>query len=138
MNLDNFNTTFDNGEKFEDEPTSVLQQIAGAAFTITKVKAGISKAGNQYCIVWTEKKYDADVNVAKDGEEAKYEKQSVKKWFVTVREPKQFFSDVSNMEKINGGQPCGPMTIEKIAFTAEEIKKNSKLKGKSHYVYHSM
>ena len=69
MNLDNFNTTFDNGEKFEDEPTSVLQQIADTPFTVTKVKTGIAKSGKPYCIVWTEEEYDAGVNVAEEGEE---------------------------------------------------------------------
>ena len=41
MSLDNFNTNFNNSEKFEDEPTSVLQQIADTPFTVTKVKAGV-------------------------------------------------------------------------------------------------
>ena len=133
MSLDDFNTNFNNSEEFEDEPTSVLQQIAGKSFTVTKVKAGISKTGNPYCIVWTDKKYEAGVNVAKDGEDEKYEKQQVQKWFVTVREPKQFFSDPKNMELINSGKKCGPMTIAKKNFTSIEITQNPKLRGKSHY-----
>ena len=44
MSLDNFNTDFGNGE-FEDEPTSVLQQIVDIPFTVTKVKTGIAKSG---------------------------------------------------------------------------------------------
>lgn len=134
MSLDNFNTNFNSSEEFEDEPVSVLQQISDTPFTVTKVKAGIAKSGNPYCIVWTNKKYDAGVNVAEDGEEDKYEKQKVKKFFVTIREPKQFFSDPVNIEKINGGDPCGPIIISKKPFNAEEIQKNSNLRGKSHYV----
>lgn len=133
MSLDDFNTNFNNNEEFEDEPTSVLQQIADTPFTVTKVKAGIAKSGNQYCIVWTEKAYEAGVNIAEDGEEDNYVKKQVKKWFVTVREPKLFFSDPKNMGLINDGRKCGPMTITKKSFTAEEIAQNAKLKGKSHY-----
>lgn len=135
MSLDDFNQDFNSSESFEDEPTSVLQQIAGKPFTVVKVKAGIAKrSGQPYCIIWTDKTYEAGVNVAQEGEDDKYEQQQVKKWFVTVREPKQFFSDAANMQKINDGKPCGPMTIKKLAFTAEQIKENAKLKGKSHYV----
>lgn len=134
MSLDDFNTNFNNSEEFEDEPTSVLQQIANSLFTVVKVKAAIAKTGNPYCIVWTDKTYEAGVNVAEDGEDDKYEKQQVKKFFVTVREPKLFFSDPKNMGLINSGKKCGPMTITKKSFTAEEIAQNSKLKGKSHYV----
>ena len=134
MNLDNFNTNFNNSEEFEDEPTSVLQQIVDTSFTVIKVKAAVAKSGNPYCIVWTDKTYDAGVNVAKDGEEAKYETQKVKKFFVTVREPKQFFSDPKNVEQINGGDPCGPIKMTKKNFTADEIAQNAKLRGKSHYV----
>jgi len=134
MSLDDFNTNFNDSEEFEDEPTSVLQQIADKPFTVYKVKAGISKIGNPYCIVWTDEKFTAGVNIAKDGEDAKYENQKVEKFFVTVREPKQFFSDPSNMAKINGGQKCGPIKITKKKFTADEIAQNKKLAGKSHYV----
>lgn len=137
MSLDDFNTNFNNSEEFEDEPTSVLQQIADTSFTVNKVKSGISKSGNPYCIVWTDQTYEAGVNVADDGEEDRYEKMQVKKWFVTVREPKQFFSDPANIEKINGGTPCGPIKITKKKFTVAEISKNAKLSGKSHYVVES-
>ena len=134
MSLDKFTTNFNDSEEFEDEPTSVLQQIADNPFSVIKVKAGTAKSGNQYCIVWTDRTYLAGVNVAEEDEEARYEKQQVKKFFVTVREPKQFFSDPENMEKINSGTLCGPMTITKKKFTAEEIAANKKLAGKSHYI----
>lgn len=133
MNLDGFNTDFSNGE-FDNEPTSVLQQIADTPFTVTKVKTGVAKSGNPYCIVWTEKEYDAGVNTAEEGQEDKYVTMKCKKFFVTIREPKQFFSDAENVEKINGGQTCGPIQISKIKFTAEEIKENKTLSGKSHYI----
>lgn len=138
MSLDNFNTNFNNGENFEDEPTSILQQIADIPFTVTKVKVGVAKSGNQYCIVWTDKEYDAGVNTTEQSEEDNYVTMKCKKFFVTVREPKQFFSDPENIEKINGGQKCGPVKISKIKFTAEEIKENKKLVGKSHYTIKSV
>ena len=136
MSLDDFNTNFNDSESFEDEPTSVLQQIAGKPFTVNKVKSGISKTGNAYCIVWTVKEYTAGVATDETGQDGKtiYKSEQVSKFFVTVREPKQFFSDPLNMEKINSGTPCGPMTIAMIPFTAEQIKENAKLKGKSHYI----
>lgn len=134
MSLDDFNTKFNDSETFDDEPTSVLQQIADKPFTIVKVKAGISKSGNQYCIVWTDEKYLAGVNVADEGQEARYENQKVEKWFVIVREPKQFFTDPTNIEKINGGKKCGPLILTKKKFTVEEIAANKKLAGKSHYI----
>ncbi len=134
MPLDEFNTNFNNNETFEDEPTSVLQQIAGKPFTVIKVKAGVSKNQNQYCIVWTDKKYEAGVDISQEGEESKYEKQLVQKWFVKVREPKMFFSDPGNIEKINGGKPCGPIKITKKKFTATEIAQDNKLANKSHYI----
>jgi len=138
MSLDNFNTTFDNGEKFEDEPISALQQIADIPFTVTKVKTGIAKSGKPYCIVWTEKEYGAGVNVANEGEEADYVTMDCKKFFVNVREPKQFFSDAENVAKINDGVKCGPLKISKIKFTAEQIKETQSLSGKSHYIINSV
>lgn len=134
MSLDDFNTNFNNSEEFDNEPTSVLQQIANKPFTVVKVKAGVSQSGNQYCIVWTDEKFTAGVNVAEQGKEAKYENQKVEKWFVIVREPKQFFSDPENIEKINGGKKCGPLIMTKVKFTAEEITQNKMLAGKSHYI----
>lgn len=136
MSLDNFNTKFSEGE-FEDEPTSVLQQLGDAPFTVIKVKAGVSKSSNPYCIVWTDKTYKAGVNIAGENEEAVYEQQDVKKFFVTVREPKLFFSDPENVAKINGGDPCGPIVMTKIKFTSDEIAQNKKLAGKSHYILKS-
>jgi len=133
LSLDNFNTNFSNGE-FEDEPTSVLQQITDTPFTVTKVKTGMSKSGKIYCIVWTEKEYDAGVNVAEENEEDKYVIMKCRKFFVTVREPKQFFSDAENVEKINSGVKCGPLQISKIKYTAEQIKETKSLSGKSHYI----
>ena len=133
MSLDNFNTNFGNDE-FEDEPTSVLQQIADKPFTVTKVKTGMAKSGKTYCIVWTEKEYDAGVNVAEDGEEDKWVIMKCKKFFVTVREPKQFVSCAENAEKINSGVKCGPLQISKIKYTAEQIKETKSLSGKSHYI----
>jgi hypothetical protein len=134
MNLDKFNTTFGDGEIFEDEPTSVLQQIAGKAFSVVKVKSGISKAGKEYCIVWTDKAYQAGVNIAEANEEADYKIMACKKFFVTTREQKQMFSDTENQETINNGIPLENIKITKKQFTAEEIGLNPKLKGKSHYI----
>ncbi len=134
MSLDDFNTNFNSNETFEDEPTSVLQQIADKPFTVVKVKAGTSKSGNAYCIVWTDEKFTAGVNIAEQGKDPIYENQKVEKFFVTVREPKQFFSDPDNVAKINGGVKCGPIKITKKKFTPDEIAQNKKLAGKSHYV----
>ena len=140
MSLDQFNTNIPQG-KYDDTPTSVLQQLKGDPFTVVKVEAGIGKnSGQPFCIVHTDKEYNAGVPVeTPDGEKQKYETKKCSKFFVTVREPKIFFSNPENIKKINGdeetkGIPCGPVTMVNLPFTAEQIKENSKLKNKSHYI----
>lgn len=119
-------------QTFERKPTGSIQEIAEKPFTVKHIDSFTTKAGELMVIVDTEEKFE---NIEYKNEDDQKVRGTVSRFFTSPFELKKFFGDKNVIHDVNENGNKIRTMIEKIAFTPEEIKRKSSLKGKTHYVF---
>lgn len=117
---------------FERKPTGGIQEIAEKPFTVNRIESFNSKSGESIVIVETDEVFD---NIEYKNENDQKVRGKVNRFFASPVELKKFFSDPSVIKDVNENGNKIRTSIEKVAFTPEEIAKSATLKGKTHYVF---
>ena len=120
-------------QSFERKPTAGIQEIAEKPFTVNKIDKFKTKANEEMVIIETDETFTCEYK--EKPEDVGKIKGQVNRFFASPLEIKKFFSDDSVIEDVNENGNKIKTMIEKVPFTAEEIKRDAKLKGKTHYVF---
>ena len=118
-------------QSYERKPTGGIQEIAEKPFTVIHIDKFKTKAGEIMVIVDTEEKFE-NIEYKVDDQKTK---GTVSRFFASPVELKKFFGDEGVIADVNDNGNKVRTMIEKISFNSEEIKRDSTLKGKTHYVF---
>lgn len=119
-------------QSFERKPTGGIQEIAEKPFTVNHIECFTSKSGESLVIVETDEAFD-DIEYKNEHDEKV--RGRVSRFFASPIELKKFFSDPNVVKDVNENHNKIKASIEKVAFTPEEIARKASLKGKTHYVF---
>ena len=118
--------------QYERKPTGGIQAIAEKPFTVNHIDSFTSKVGEEMCIITTDETFP---NIEyKDVNDEKV-KGSLNRFFASPRDIKKFFRQESVIDDVNTKGDKIKTKIQLVNFSAEEVAKSPKLKGKSHYVF---
>ena len=120
-------------QSFERKPTAGIQEIADKPFTVNHIDKFKTKANEEMVIVTTDETFTCEYK--EKPEDVGKIKGPVNRFFASPHDIKKFFSDDSVIEDVNENGNKIKTRIEKVPFTAEEIKRDAKVKGKTHYVF---
>ena len=120
-------------KSYERKPTAGIQEIAEKPFTVNHIDKFKTKANEEMVIITTDETFTCEYKETPESEEKI--KGQINRFFASPMDIKKFFGSDQVIEDVNEKGNKIRTMIEKVAFTADEIKRDGKLKGKTHYIF---